>query len=114
MSETREMLDIEAHKKVCRHLYEEISRVFMEKGVVSHDFALAEKLYKKTAPQTIMISRVARNKELLEENKKLRQLVSSAKAFQSVYAEYPDDDEDDEFAADWLKDANKILGVTYA
>lgn len=49
--------DIESHKKVCRELYLEISRVFMEKGVVSHDFALVEKLYKKTMPQTIIISR---------------------------------------------------------
>ena len=63
--------DIESHKQVCRHLYEEISRVFIDKGVVSHDFALAEKLYKKTMPQTIMLSRIQRVNELEAENKKL-------------------------------------------
>lgn len=73
MDNERELLDVEGHKKVCRHLYEEISRVFSEHGVVSHDYCLAEKLYKKTSPQTIMISRMAKNKELMDENKKLRE-----------------------------------------
>lgn len=65
--------DIEGHKEVCRHLYEQLSQVFIDNGVSSSNFSLLEKLYKKTAPQTILLSRVQELRETKTQNTELKE-----------------------------------------